>query len=958
MRRNVARIGVVAAIALSMSVATMTAPSTRAEDAPSLVAPARSSAGLMNYAINLSQLSDENAMARVIELLPSVGGTLLTQYPGLHTVFAQSESASFSPDLNAVLREHGIAVHSIGPTRVAAVPESERVTNQTPPAAPGSAPAAAPTGLTVPDPNVPDPFPTTNWGAEAMDARGAAEVEVPRAPVTVGVIDTGIDTEQPDLAGRVDTSRSVSCDVNGIPNVSEEALRYNDIHGTHIAGIIAANHNDIGIDGIAPDATLVSIKAVNDKGRLYPEYLVCAYDWAVNHGVDIVHNSFQMDPWRFWKADDPEQAAGLEAAVRAIYTAQERGLTVLSGAGDDGLDLDATTVDSSSPTDSTPIENRNVEGATMVPAMVGGVAMVSALEMATPGAEPLRATLKRTDTSNYGFMRVGFAAPGRDIYSTFPNLMIPSNYGYMSGTAVAAAHVSGVAALVKSTHPALVGEQITNLMRKQGAYEYGRLALPTDNNEYRGRGFLSARNAVVYDQAQPTLGMVEYRVDGGEWTNLRDEVVPAGRVSVRVSARSPLSMLSVDVAGVAQAHAPGGGGYFDEPTTVTIDDVDLASLIPEGEEYVTARVQVSALGINADRHADDDVSRSLSFTVARDPGAVPAPEPEPDPGEGSGVVPVDPVAPGIMSVPRTSAQMPQNYAVNLTPDADDATFQRALYQASLLGGMVLESYPALRTFFVQSSSAAFAMDLGFALADSGISFHSVGPTRQAPVVGNEAIVSQELEAPAYPSVEEKPPVPEGPHVGGVYPTPPDAKDWHLQAVGALDAQGVDVMRAPVTVGVMGDGVDDTVGDLSGKIDHSLSVSCNSNGMPNRDPEAWRSGRAEVGTQAAGVIAGTGEASGVSGVNPTLNVAAINVASATTGQYYPEYVVCGFVWAADHGISVTASNYLVSPWKYWMPGDPEQAAGLEAVRRGINYAASKDVVNVVDAGASGIDLNNP
>ena len=101
-----------------------------------------------------------------------------------------------------------------------------------------------------------------------MDARGAAEVEVPRAPVTVGVIDTGIDAAQPDLEGRVDTSRSVSCDVNGIPNVGEEALRYNGIHGTHIAGIIAANHNDVGIDGIAPDATLVSIKAVNDKGRL------------------------------------------------------------------------------------------------------------------------------------------------------------------------------------------------------------------------------------------------------------------------------------------------------------------------------------------------------------------------------------------------------------------------------------------------------------------------------------------------------------------------------------------------------------------------------------------------------------------------------------------------------------------------------------------------------------------
>lgn len=346
-----------------------------------------------------------------------------------------------------------------------------------------------------------------------MDARGAAEVEVPRAPVTVGVIDTGIDAEQPDLVGRVDTSRSVSCDVNGIPNVSEEALRYNDIHGTHIAGIIAANHNDIGIDGIAPDATLVSIKAVNDKGRLYPEYLVCAYDWAVNHGVDIVHNSFQMDPWRFWKSDDPEQAAGMEAALRAIYTAQERGLTVLSGAGDDGLDLDETTVDSSSPTDSTPIENRNVEGH----------------DGARDGRGRRHGERARDGDSGRG------AAPGDSEENGYLQLWLHARRfcrawaGHLldvpepddpfelrvyvgDGGCCRAREWRRRAREVDTSRAG--GRADHRPDAQAGAYEYGRLALPADNHEYRGRGFLSARNAVVYDQAQPTLGMVEYRVGG------------------------------------------------------------------------------------------------------------------------------------------------------------------------------------------------------------------------------------------------------------------------------------------------------------------------------------------------------------------------------------------------------------------------------------------------------------
>ena len=513
MRRTIARIGLAAALALSMSVATATAPPTSADDNVGLVAPARSSAGLMNYAINLDPNAGESEMATAIDLIPTVGGILMTDYPQLGTLFAQSESASFAPDLAAALAKAGVSVHSIGPTRVAAVPDIERFTNPLPPPAAAAAPDAdaaaananapdADAAPTIPGPNSPVASSGTNWGAEAMGAKEAAAVAVTRAPVTVGVIDTRIDDTQPDLEGRVDTERSVSCAVNGVASPVEGPMEGGPAHGTHTAGIIAANHNDIGMDGIAPEATLVSIKAVNDTDMLYPEALVCAYEWATSHGVDIIHNSFQMDPWVYWSPTDPEQAAGLEAAERAIHRAQSRGLAVIAAAGDRGVDLDHPTTDSDSPTDATPIPNRSVEGARMVPAMVSGVATVASVGKADWDDHSLRATLTRSETSNYG-ASVDFAAPGESIYSTYPSGRVPQIYGSASGTAKAAAHVTGVAALVKSTHPMLPGEQIIDIMRKQAARDYGRLTAPADGKEYRGWGFPDALGAVLRDQANP-----------------------------------------------------------------------------------------------------------------------------------------------------------------------------------------------------------------------------------------------------------------------------------------------------------------------------------------------------------------------------------------------------------------------------------------------------------------------
>ncbi len=968
MRRTIARIGLAAALALSMSVATATAPPTSADDNVGLVAPARSSAGLMNYAINLDPNAGESEMATAIDLIPTVGGILMTDYPQLGTLFAQSESASFAPDLAAALAKAGVSVHSIGPTRVAAVPDIERFTNPLPPPADAAAPdadaAAAPANApdaddapTIPGPNSPVASSGTNWGAEAMGAKEAAAVIVTRAPVTVGVIDTRIDDAQPDLVGRVDTSRSVSCAVNGVASPVEGPMEGGPAHGTHTAGIIAANHNDIGMDGIAPEATLVSIKAVNDRDKLYPEALVCAYEWATSHGVDIIHNSFQMDPWVYWNPTDPEQAAGLEAAERAIHRAQSRGLAVIAAAGDRGVDLDHPTTDSDSPTDATPIPNRSVEGARMVPAMVSGVATVASVGKADWDDHSLRATLTRSETSNYG-ASVDFAAPGESIYSTYPSGRVPQIYGSASGTAKAAAHVTGVAALVKSTHPMLPGEQIIDIMRKQAARDYGRLRAPADGKEYRGYGFPDALGAVLRDQAQPMIRGVQYRVGDGEWTDLPRAVLPAEVVQMRVTAHAPVSYMNLDIAGVTSVSTDSEAGYVAEPLVLDADEVDLRQVIPDGQEYVTLRAVVYAEGLNYDKNADDDVSGEIAFTVARDPNAVPDPDPAPGPGDDP--VPGEPVAPGIVSPDLPMHQLPANYAVNLAAGTDEATFERAVAKASSMGALVLAQYPAFGTFFVQSGSPTFAGDLGGQLSDAGISFHSVGPTRQAPVLGNEAVLPVETAGgPVVASGDTPAPAGQSPViVGGVFPDPPSDNQWHLKAIGALDAQGVDVMRAPVTVGVMADGLEHTIVDMYDRVDFDKSVSCNVNGIPLRAPQVWGKAGATLGTQMASAIAGRGVSSGVPGVNPTLSVAAIDVESPINGQHYPEYLVCGYVWAADHGISVTTTSYAADPWKYWMPHEPNQAAGREAMRRAIDYAASKDVINVVDAGSGGIDLDNP
>ena len=530
MRRIAARIGLVAALALSMGVAVVNAPSARAEE-PGLVSAARANNDEMNYAINLAGTDPED-LQRALALVPGAGGAALASYPEIGTFFAQSATPSFAPDLAAALRQAGIAIHSIGPTRVAPVLYYERV--ELPTDKKDEAPqSGAAGGLTSMREESASAAPAGaneevfNWGAVAMHAREAEAVNVKRAPVTVAVVDSGVEDTHPDLEGRVDTSRSVKCSVNGVATQDFYGWRDEFYHGTHVAGIIAANHNDIGIDGIAPEASIVAIEATNDNRLIYPEYVTCAFMWAASHGVDVVNNSYSMDPWVYWSPTDPEQAAGLEAATRSIKYAQGKGLAVIAAAGNEGVDIDNPTIDNGSPTDvPTPTKNRAVNGGIRVPSMLDGVAQVSAVGQAynvKPGL-----SLGRAEFSNYG-NTIDFAAPGDQIYSTVPLLFYPSGFAVADGTSMATPHVSGIAALIKSVHPELTGAQVIDLMKKQAAANYGRLNAPIDGREYRGYGFLDALDAVTsgVDQIDEAKAGAWVKDAVGWWYRYEDGSYPA-----------------------------------------------------------------------------------------------------------------------------------------------------------------------------------------------------------------------------------------------------------------------------------------------------------------------------------------------------------------------------------------------------------------------------------------------
>jgi thermitase len=238
-----------------------------------------------------------------------------------------------------------------------------------------------------------DPAFNRQWGLAKIGAPAAWDQTFGANGPLVAVIDTGVNAAHPDLFGQVEAGYDFANKDND-PTDDQG-------HGTHVAGIIAAKgDNRTGALGVAPQARVLSIKALSASGSGSTTSIVESLNYAVQQGAKVINLSL----------GSPYRSLAMEIAVR---NAQAAGCLVVAAAGNDGKDLKT------------------------YPAGYPGV--ISVASTTTKDA--------RSSFSNFGTW-VTMAAPGSSIYATYK-----SGYARLSGTSMAAPHVAGAAALLWSAHP-------------------------------------------------------------------------------------------------------------------------------------------------------------------------------------------------------------------------------------------------------------------------------------------------------------------------------------------------------------------------------------------------------------------------------------------------------------------------------------------------------------------------
>jgi subtilisin family serine protease len=351
-----------------------------------------------------------------------------------------------------------------------------------------------------------DPLDDKLWGLRMVKADQARRITIGDHRVTVGVLDTGVDASNPDIAPNFNwkLSRNFAPDIPAIDGPCEVATCVDavgtddDGHGTHVAGTIGAAANGVGVSGVAPGVSLVELKGGQDSGFFFLESVVNALTYAGRNGIDVINMSFYVDPWLYNCAANPADSPAAQAEqrtiilgmVRALTYAHVHGVTLVGALGNNHEDLGSPRTDTTSPdypagtTYPRPIDNRScldlpVEGPFVI------------------GVSALGPSGRKADYSNYGTEQISVAAPGgwfrdglgtptyrtneNEILSTYPKKVLQEQklvdadgnvtpagvglvykectedgrcgyYTYLQGTSMASPHAAGVAALIVSRY--------------------------------------------------------------------------------------------------------------------------------------------------------------------------------------------------------------------------------------------------------------------------------------------------------------------------------------------------------------------------------------------------------------------------------------------------------------------------------------------------------------------------
>ncbi|WP_245602193.1 S8 family peptidase [Peribacillus kribbensis] len=292
------------------------------------------------------------------------------------------------------------------------------------------------------------------WNLPAIQTEGGWTISKGSRDVVIAVVDTGVDLGHPDLRNRI---------MKGYNVVSKNFNPDDDNgHGTHVAGIIASETNNLrGIAGITWYNRIMPIKVMNEKGYGNAFDVARGIIWAADHGADVINLSL----------GNYQPSAVMHEAVKYAF---KRNVVITTAAGNDNTDQPS------------------------FPAAYPEVLCVSAVDY----------NGKRASFSNYGEY-VDVTAPGVDIPSTY----FHSQYAALSGTSMASPHAAALAGLMKSKNRGLKNYEIMKIM-KSSSYDLGQKG----TDPYYGDGLIDIKSALQNVRSQAPAKHAQHE---GIWGNIK-----------------------------------------------------------------------------------------------------------------------------------------------------------------------------------------------------------------------------------------------------------------------------------------------------------------------------------------------------------------------------------------------------------------------------------------------------
>jgi subtilisin family serine protease len=383
----------------------------------------------------------------------------------------------------------------------------------------------------------PDELSNCQWDMQMIQAGADTWAKATGKGVRVGVIDGGVDFTHPDLAGAIDVAKSCSFINSDTPTADPQEIANGDCtnkaavqdlqgHGTHVSTTIAGRANGIGIVGVAPEATIVALKACTIAGYCFADSVAAALRYAGDQRLDVVNLSLFADPYLYFCKSEAEQKAILKELESAARYAQQRGVVIVAAAGNEAQDLGHPVEDDISPDwpPDSAIVREVGNNCRVAPAELPGVVTVSAsgvntlasysnvggpVDVTAPGGDA-----PQTPSSVFGRGRILAGWSSTDATGLWEALIGANRavvsgggrYVWISGTSMASPHAAGVAALIRQMHPGMPQGAVAAQLRSSATSLSCPAGWPADDprqcvggpgqTSFFGAGMLNALKAV------------------------------------------------------------------------------------------------------------------------------------------------------------------------------------------------------------------------------------------------------------------------------------------------------------------------------------------------------------------------------------------------------------------------------------------------------------------------------